>query len=1544
MKKCIQRISSMKFATRLLAIVLCMALLSTALFGTGIITSATSEHTVYVSVNDGDDTNGDGTQAKPFKTIKKAMSHLIGIQGITAGTVYLDGAHADTNSDGYADEYYVYTRQDNNAKHNFPIKITSEPNTGTAKVKSQSYSRATGDLTFENLELTRTFEIHTFGNKVTIKNCKRIKGADSETNGEIRLGDSYAPALFTTSQTMILEDFAGNNNYLNPLLRIGGVKGGNYQGVNLVIGSGVKVASFSFYAATFNADVNITINGGNQAKIHNGTSASTISLLNDLPTFKGALQFVFNNNTGASDFAPSDAVKALEAVGGTWFIYGKDSNGSFETTSTPGTFKVNLNTGYIAEITKTGETEVIETVTTNGSTVTLDAGSYDVNYINAASQPYDSNAYYVSVNGDDSFNGSENYPFATVAKAFNTIVNNSSLESGTIYLDGSVEDAIYNLDTARSDSATFKHSIPVTITSKPGTTAKLKATNFRAKGETIITNVELQADFNININGRKFVLSDVTWASGIISKTIFMGDAYLNDGATNTLVLEKDVYKLDESGNYNGGVLVRLGNGKDKTFGGIDMTVGENVYLNSVQFMQNTFNGNVNITVNGGELKGEMGFDGGHNAPTITGAMQILLNNNTVTKFHITDKVKTDINPAKGKWFVYSDDTDGYSLKLTETPGKFEVVGGSDKVAVAYKVGDKTADDYNTRYLSDENGYLTLPQNGEYEVTYIDPEDFWNNKGDANEDFSIDIRDLVAISIMIEGNRATTPAADINGIDGVTVDDLTILRKHLLGIDVNEIAKPTESKLQNLAAAVQRQDQLDVGFIGGSVTYGAGVDTDREYLSWRAIVRRWLRDQFSEKVKVEEYDASVGATGSFHGSYRMSDDLPLSKLDVLFIEFAINDEYDALTEAQTKRNYESLIQQAYNANPNMQIIVLFTTDFDRRDQWETNSFARRNYQQAVADHYGIYWIDIGKEMWRVVKEDYGVNNPSSISDDVWRKYFTDVVHPTAAGYRVYADYIISQLNDELYNTNIFNQYNDYDLSYANKETLTAEDELKLYGKYLDFDEAGFDDIKGSYTGWELKNSQAGDTNFGTQTGALVSGSLNAHFGFKFKGNALAFFKTRGLTGVLEYKVYDPDNNNEFKFEGQIVLEYQNGAYSGSSEAFTATDLKAKGLTTSVDKEWLVVCKLVGGTGEFRYIYVNSDNTYDETNSPILPVADYPNKDNIVVVEDKFGYEYAIAENLAMTGHDNCETQRSTDFGGYYDVYEIGLNSKSFAPAAPALYNSMLPVGSTNVKTHSYMIVDYYYAHNESSNKNAFSTMTWSFYPHNSAQKIKDAYTTVTKNVNIVANKWSTAIIDLSADVEEFVHDDYYIRQFIFRPFGTAATNFDVNDKIYVKAVRFVDEITADTITQFECSNTDKFSMVTKFVDTDSNNKIVYVSPTGYIPNVAAKVCKNFKAAAEFLGEGGGTIKLYNDGKYNTLDVDNSIIFTPRDQSILSKITIESYDSNNRFNLVFTEKFTNAVTTNLGLTFKNINVVSALSKDDFEAKVGIIDSTASYQQQ
>ena len=455
MKKCIQRISSMKFATRLLAIVLCMALLSTALFGTGIITSATSEHTVYVSVNDGDDTNGDGTQAKPFKTIKKAMSHLIGIQGITAGTVYLDGDVTDNT-------YYTYDTQDNRKAHNFPIKITSELGTAVAAITFGNNARATGELTFENLKISSATWFNTLSSNVSIKNCQRARQTTTHT-GEIRIGDNYLDS--GTPQELVLENFAGADDYINPMIRIGGGK--SLADVGLVIGSAVKLQSLTFSGGTFNGDVNITINGGNGAKLYSASSgAGKIKAINT-NTFKGALQFVFNNNTGASDFAPDDSVKNLTATNGVWFIYGKDSNGSFETTSTPGTFKVNLNTGYIAEITKTGETEVIETVTTNGSTVTLDAGSYDVNYINAASQPYDSNAYYVSVNGDDSFNGSETYPFATVAKAFNTIVNNASLTSGTIYLDGSVTDAIYNLDTARSDSATFKHLTPVTITSKP---------------------------------------------------------------------------------------------------------------------------------------------------------------------------------------------------------------------------------------------------------------------------------------------------------------------------------------------------------------------------------------------------------------------------------------------------------------------------------------------------------------------------------------------------------------------------------------------------------------------------------------------------------------------------------------------------------------------------------------------------------------------------------------------------------------------------------------------------------------------------------------------------------------------------------------------------------------------------------------------------------------------------------------------------------------------------------------------------------------------
>ncbi len=90
-------------------------------------------------------------------------------------------------------------------------------------------------------------------------------------------------------------------------------------------------------------------------------------------------------------------------------------------------------------------------------------------------------------------------------------------------------------------------------------------------------------------------------------------------------------------------------------------------------------------------------------------AIQYVLNNGKTLE--ITNSAK-EVSPKLGTWIMKSADTSGNRLDVTDTAGKFRVIGG--KAAIATNSGGST-------YVSND-GILSVPA-GEYNITYIDVSD-----------------------------------------------------------------------------------------------------------------------------------------------------------------------------------------------------------------------------------------------------------------------------------------------------------------------------------------------------------------------------------------------------------------------------------------------------------------------------------------------------------------------------------------------------------------------------------------------------------------------------------------------------------------------------------------------------------------------------------------------------------------------------------------------------------------------------------------------------
>ena len=90
--------------------------------------------------------------------------------------------------------------------------------------------------------------------------------------------------------------------------------------------------------------------------------------------------------------------------------------------------------------------------------------------------------------------------------------------------------------------------------------------------------------------------------------------------------------------------------------------------------------------------------------------------------------------------------------------------------------------------------------------------------------------------------------------------------------------------LQNARIQFEQKKTGHVAFIGGSITQMDG---------YRPMVSDWLRTRFPE-TKFEFINAGISSTDSQTGAFRLGDHvLAKGRIDLLFVEFAVNDDQDA---------------------------------------------------------------------------------------------------------------------------------------------------------------------------------------------------------------------------------------------------------------------------------------------------------------------------------------------------------------------------------------------------------------------------------------------------------------------------------------------------------------------------------------------------------------------------------------------------------------------------------------------------------------------------
>jgi len=210
-----------------------------------------------------------------------------------------------------------------------------------------------------------------------------------------------------------------------------------------------------------------------------------------------------------------------------------------------------------------------------------------------------------------------------------------------------------------------------------------------------------------------------------------------------------------------------------------------------------------------------------------------------------------------------------------------------------------------------------------------------------------------------------------------------------MSTDIVKIRKPLSA-----AAAKLRQGELTVGFIGGSITDG------RPGHNWPEPVTRWLVESFpSARIAVE--NAGIGATGSDLAVFRAQRDLIDTGCDLVFVEFAVNDN-EVPTERRA-RTREGLLRRLL-ADGRRDVVLVYTYCQDMYEDMMNGRVPPSIAEfEELAGHYGLSSVWMGKHALEEVKR----------GRLRWEEWLPDGLHPTQRGSLSYGESVIGFLREAL---------------------------------------------------------------------------------------------------------------------------------------------------------------------------------------------------------------------------------------------------------------------------------------------------------------------------------------------------------------------------------------------------------------------------------------------------------------------------------------------------------------------------------------------------
>ena len=301
--------------------------------------------------------------------------------------------------------------------------------------------------------------------------------------------------------------------------------------------------------------------------------------------------------------------------------------------------------------------------------------------------------------------------------------------------------------------------------------------------------------------------------------------------------------------------------------------------------------------------------------------------------------------------------------------------------------------------------------------------------------------------------------------------------------------------LENFQIAIETE-HARVAFLGGSITYNPG---------WRTKTVDYLMQHFPE-TEFDFVHAGIPSMGSVSGAFRVSDDVfSHGKVDLLFVEAAVNDKSIWEDGSMHIRGMEGIVRQAFLHNPKINIIMMHFVDPGKMKEYRAGIIPQviQNHEK-VAKHYNVSTINLAKE----------VTERIDAGEFTWKDDFKNL-HPSPFGQEIYFSSIKTFFEGE----------------WIDKTKLKKSSKTKLPKP---IDETSFDhgkqfSIEGiNSEGWEYIANWKPNDKAGTRQGyvnvPILSSSLpGSTLEYKFKGKAIGILVPAGPDiGIIEFKIDDGD--------------------------------------------------------------------------------------------------------------------------------------------------------------------------------------------------------------------------------------------------------------------------------------------------------------------------------------------------------------------------------------------------------------------------------------